>query len=85
MKYYVYIVECADTTYYSGYTTDLKTRMREHNYSKKAAKYTRSRRPIKLRYSEELGSKSDAMKREFELKKLTRSEKEILIQAKEKH
>jgi putative endonuclease len=79
MKYYVYIVECSDSTYYCGYTNNLDLRIKEHNYSKVGAKYTRSRRPIELRYSEEVESKTRAMKREIEIKKLTRGEKEILI------
>ena len=79
MIYYVYIVECSNGTYYCGYTNNLDSRIHEHNYSKTGAKYTRSHRPVKLLYSEELESKSEAMKREIEIKKLNRKEKEILI------
>lgn len=79
MKYYVYIVECSDSTYYCGYTTNLDDRIKDHNYSKTGAKYTKSRRPVKLIYAEELRSKTQAMKREIEIKKLRRRAKEILV------
>ena len=73
--YYVYIVECADGTYYTGITTDVDRRVLEHNYSFKAAKYTRSRRPVKLVYSKIAGTRSDASKEEFRIKKLSRLRK----------
>jgi putative endonuclease len=81
MTFYVYIVECNDGTYYCGYTNDLETRINNHNNSnnKNTSKYTRSRRPVKLIYSENVGSKSSAMKRENEIKQLTRKEKEELV------
>lgn len=79
MKYFVYILECSDGTYYCGYTQDLDRRVDSHNKSKTGAKYTRSRRPIKLVYSETLPSKSTALKREFEIKRLQRDKKIQLI------
>ena len=81
MTYYVYIIECSDNTYYCGYTNKLDSRIKKHNYSKTGSKYARSRRPVKLVYSEKLQSKTQAMKREIEIKKLTRREKEMLILA----
>jgi len=79
MNYYVYIVECSDGTYYCGYTTNLDARIKKHNNSITGAKYTKSRRPVKLIYSEILLTKTQAMKRENEIKKLTRREKEMLV------
>ncbi len=79
MAYFVYLVECSDGTYYCGYTNNLKARIKEHNSLKTGAKYTKSRRPVKLIYSERLKSKSSAMKREIEIKKLTRKTKKLLI------
>ncbi len=79
-EYYVYIVECSDGTYYTGYTRNISRRINEHNYSiKKAAKYTRSRRPVKLVYSEVHNSVSSALKREYQIKKLSRKQKKDLI------
>ncbi len=79
-SYYVYMVECADGTYYTGITTDLKRRLNEHNTSEKGAKYTRARRPVKLVYSEEHPDKSSASKREWEIKhRMTRAEKQKLV------
>ena len=77
--YYVYIVECSDGTYYTGYTTDIDRRINEHNYSTRSAKYTRSRRPVKLMYSEEYKTISEALKREHAIKKLSRRKKRELF------
>lgn len=77
-KFYVYILLCFDNTLYTGYTTNLTHRLAVHN-AKKGAKYTRGRTPVTLVYSETLVSKSQALKREIELKKLTRQEKLTLI------
>ncbi len=79
MKYFVYIVECADATLYIGYTTDLGKRIRAHNDSKTGAKYTKTRRPVTLKYSEECVSRGDALRREYALKQLTRPQKLALI------
>jgi len=67
--YYVYIVECADETLYTGIATELARRVEEHNSSEKGAKYTRARRPVTLVYSEEYPDRSTASKREYEIKK----------------
>ncbi|AFS79419.1 GIY-YIG domain protein [Gottschalkia acidurici 9a] len=64
---YVYIVECKDGTLYTGWTTDLKRRISEHN-SGKGAKYTRARGPVKLKYFEKFDTKQEAMKREYQIK-----------------
>ena len=77
--FYTYILECADKTLYTGYTNNLEKRLTEHNESKLGAKYTKARRPVILKYSESFDSKSEAMKREIEIKKLTRQEKLDLI------
>lgn len=80
MTAYVYIVECADGTLYSGWTNDLEKRIAAHNAGD-GAKYTRSRRPVKLRYYETFEEKSKALRRECALKKLTRMEKIALIES----
>ena len=82
MKYYIYILLCSDDTYYTGFATDVKKRLLEHN-SGKGAKYTRGRTPCQLVYTESFDDKSSAMKREWEIKhRFTRKEKEKLIKAK---
>lgn len=75
---YVYIVECSDHTYYTGWTTNLEQRIKAHNEGN-GAKYTKARRPVKLIYVEELLDKSQALKREYAIKQLTRKQKELLI------
>lgn len=77
--YYLYILECADLTFYTGITTDLTRRIKEHNNSTLGAKYTAARRPVKLLYSEEFENRSVASSREHEVKSMTRMEKEKLI------
>ncbi|HRN95860.1 MAG TPA: GIY-YIG nuclease family protein [Candidatus Levybacteria bacterium] len=80
IQYFVYILLCSDGTYYIGKTSDINNRLRKHNGEiKGGAKYTRSRRPVVLVYSEEAETLSDALKREMALKKLSRKEKEKLI------
>jgi len=78
--YYTYIAECADATYYTGYTTDIESRAQIHNEGK-GAKYTRSRLPVKIVYTETFANKSDALKREAAIKRMNRSEKAALIAA----
>jgi putative endonuclease len=80
MTYAIYILECADGTLYTGWTTDVKRRVEEHNSSTKGAKYTKPRRPVVLKYTEAFDSKVEAQKREYELKQLSRTRKLILIQ-----
>ena len=75
---YTYIVKCKDDSLYTGYTTDIKNRINNHN-SGKGAIYTKGRRPVELVYFETFESKSEALKREIAIKKLPRSKKEQLI------
>ncbi len=76
--HYVYILECNDDTLYTGYTTDIKRRVKEHNEGM-ASKYTRSRLPVHCVYTEEYQDKSQALKRELQIKKLSRPQKLALI------
>lgn len=76
-----YIVECADHTLYTGWTNDLKKRIKKHN-SGEGAKYTRSRRPVRLVYYEVHESREEAMQREYAIKRLTRMQKLALIREK---
>ncbi len=75
---YVYIARCSDETLYTGWTTDVEKREKTHNLGK-GAKYTRSRLPIKIVYVEECDSKIEALRREYQVKKMTKSQKENLI------
>ncbi|MDD3269736.1 MAG: GIY-YIG nuclease family protein [Syntrophomonadaceae bacterium] len=75
---FVYIVQCNDGSYYTGYTTNIERRLQEHNQGL-ASKYTRGRRPVICVYHEELSSKSEALKRELIIKKMTRGQKTRLI------
>jgi len=78
---YVYIVQCRDGTFYTGWTADLEKRIWEHNQGK-GAKYTRGRLPVVLKYYEVFATKEEAMKREYLIKQLTRKEKEKLMEIK---
>ena len=80
---YVYILECADGSLYTGWTNDLKQRIKAHN-SGAGAKYTRSRRPVKLVYAASFPTKEEAMREEWRIKQLTRNEKLTLIHDREK-
>ena len=77
-KHYAYMLRCADGTIYSGYSTDPNHRVAVHN-SGKGAKYTRSRLPVELVFTEDFPTKSEALKREAALKKLGHAEKLALI------
>ncbi len=77
--YYVYLLECSDFSYYTGITTDIERRVHEHNHSKKSAKYTRSRRPVKLIWSKIVENRSEATKLEIQIKKLSKKEKIALV------
>ena len=79
--HYAYIVKCSDGTYYTGYTNDLEKRLLAHNAGK-GAKYTRNRLPVEMVYFEEYEDKSEAMKREYAIKRLTRKKKKKLISGK---
>lgn len=78
MPHYFYLARCADDSLYSGYCVDLHKREDAHN-SGTGAKYTRARGPVKIVYSEEFDSKSAALKREAEVKRWTKAQKEELI------
>lgn len=82
--YYTYIVRCSDDSLYTGYTTNLKKRLHEHNEGKNGAKYTRSRRPVTLVYFEKHDTKHDAMSREALIKQFSRRQKDKLIEGQEK-
>jgi len=77
--WYVYIVQCKDNTYYTGITTNLDRRLREHNSLDKGARYTRPRQPVKLVYTEPAQSRSEAASREYQIKKLPLTKKKDLI------
>lgn len=79
---YTYMLECADGTLYTGWTNDLAKRLKTHNAGR-GGRYTRSRLPVKLVYAEEHEQRSDAMRREVQLKQLSRAEKRKLIQSKQ--
>ena len=81
--WHIYMVRCSDGTLYTGITNDLNKRIEAHNSGKEGARYTRSRRPVKLVYSEQVESKSAAAKLEYQLKKLPRLKKIRLIKDKE--
>lgn len=76
-----YILRCADGSLYTGWTNDLQRRVEAHN-SGEGAKYTKSRLPVRLVYYEELETKKEAMRREWQIKHLTRAEKLLLIETK---
>ena len=78
--YYVYLLRCKDNSLYCGQTNNIMKRIQEHNGSKnKSAKYTKGRRPVVLVYTEKVSSLSKALKREREIKKLTKQRKELLV------
>ena len=78
-NWYVYMVRCNDGTLYTGITNDLEKRVDAHNSGKDGARYTRSRRPVVLVYSQQVESKSAAAKLEYQFKRLPRSKKKKLI------
>jgi len=78
MSHYVYVLVCADDTYYTGYTTDPERRVAEHDAGE-GAKYTRGRTPVELVHVEAFDSRGDALSREHEIKSLSRAQKERLI------
>lgn len=80
MNWYVYIVTCADETLYTGISTNVYRRVKAHNSTKRGAKYTRSRRPVKISYvSERFKNKSQAMSKEIRIKKLSRKQKILMM------
>jgi len=76
--YYLYLLRCSDNSLYCGQTKDLQRRINEHNGDNSKSKYTRSRRPVKLIYFEKYRTISKALKREFEIKKMSKAKKEML-------
>ena len=81
LLWYTYILRCADGTLYTGVTTDLLRRVAEHNGSdeRKAARYTRARRPVTLVYAEQCENRQKACRREWQIKQLDRQHKQQLI------
>lgn len=79
MEYFVYVVECSDKTYYVGSTNNLQKRLHQHNNTKSGAHYTKIRRPVVLRHHEIFATLAEARKREAELKKWKRAQKEQLF------
>ena len=77
----IYFLRCNDNSLYTGITTDIKRRLHQHNNTKLGAKYTRARRPVVLVYSETAVDKSTASKREYQLRTLTKKQKEKLVLA----
>jgi len=77
--YFVYMLECADGTYYTGSTNDVEKRVTAHNAAKSRTKYTRSRLPVQLIYTEQCANKSTAMKREAAIKRMEHFEKSALM------
>lgn len=80
MSYWVYMVECADGTFYTGIATDVARRLSEHNGANgKGARYTSARRPVRLIYELPCDTRSEALKAEIRIKRLTRREKDMLV------
>lgn len=79
-KFYVYIVECQDGTYYTGYTSNLEKRIKEHNSGKRGAIYTRYKRPVEVVWLKGYQYKYYAMSAEYKIKQLTRSQKKMLVE-----
>ena len=78
-NHYFYVLECADGSYYAGYTNDVEKRVHTHNEGK-GAKYTRGRRPVALCYVEKYQTKTEAMQAEYRFKQLNRRAKERIVQ-----
>ena len=77
--WFLYVVRCCDGTLYTGVTTDLNRRVNEHNTSKRGAKYTKTRRPVNLIWSNKYNNRSEAQSAEYSFKKLSRKEKLDII------
>ncbi|MFC4450756.1 GIY-YIG nuclease family protein [Halorussus aquaticus] len=77
--HWVYVIECDDGSFYTGYTTDVERRVREHDRGE-GAKYTRGRTPVELVHRERFDTKSEAMSREYAIKQLSRAEKERVVE-----
>lgn len=79
LPWFVYIVKCSDKTLYTGITKNITKRIEEHNTSPLGAKYTRGRRPVNLLYSQKMKNKSQALKKEWSIKRLSKNKKILLI------
>ena len=77
--WFVYILRCSDKTFYTGITTDIERRIKEHNAEKSTTKYTRVRQPLEMVYTESAVTRSTALKREVEIKSYSRKQKIALI------
>ena len=77
--WYLYVVRCSDETFYTGVTTNIARRINEHNTSHRGAKYTRTRRPVELVFWSDFESRATAQQAEYKFKKLTRAQKEKVI------
>ena len=77
-QWFVYLLHCADDTYYTGITTDLERRVSEHNGRSRGARYTRARQPVALVYHEPAADRSTAAQREYVIRTLPRTEKQHL-------
>tara|TARA_Y100001963_G_scaffold139286_1_gene204949 strand:- start:1223 stop:1483 length:261 start_codon:yes stop_codon:yes gene_type:complete len=78
-SWYFYVLLCADGSYYAGVTTNVDKRLHEHNKTKRGAKYTRARRPVKLLMTKQYQTRSAAQKAEYHFKTLSRKDKEMVI------
>lgn len=79
MIYSIYLVRCSDNSLYCGISNNVARRVYRHNFCKSGARYTKYRRPVILVYEEKVGSRSDALRREYQVKRLTKTQKEKLI------
>ncbi len=77
--YFVYLLRCADGTLYVGITNDLKKRLHQHNHARQGARYTKTRRPVILVYSERKRTRGNALRREYEIKSWPRAKKLALV------
>lgn len=79
MSWFVYILKCSDNTLYTGITTNMERRLKEHNADISTTKYTRARRPVRIAYTKEFESRSEAAQEEVRIKKMQKKEKELFI------
>ncbi len=83
--WYVYLLRCNDNSLYAGITTNIERRLHQHNHTKLGAKYTRAKRPVTLAFIEIAADKSTASKKEYQLRKLPKIQKERLVSAYQSH
>lgn len=79
MSWYVYMIRCENDTLYTGVTTDVDRRFKEHKEGKTGAKYTRANKPLAVVYTKRFKNRSNAQREEWKIKKLSKAEKETLI------